>query len=130
MNELVPVNTNNMIVSKPFIFTHSGSCEFYVDETRIDIIETAKEDDRKRKSLYIHATRDCNDNYELHVRVNPTRVKQTINDSIVACVQVVEGIKDFFEPKTKEPPKSKKNEIIVVNNRPRKKKVTNKKQSK
>ena len=89
-NEII-VSPNNGMVSKPFIFTNTGSMKFYADENRITIIETAPVDDRK-KSFYFHLSKDDEQNYELHVRVNPSRALQTVGN----ILSVGTTIKKFF----------------------------------
>ena len=93
MNELKVYNERGMLVTKPFIFTSTGSCDFYASPNRISLIETAPVDDGK-KSFYFNLTKDDDLNYELHMRVNPTRVIQTIG----SVVTLGNSIKQFFSP--------------------------------
>lgn len=92
-NELKVYNDKGMLVTKPFIFTNTGSMEFYANPTRIDIVETAPIDDRK-KSFYFHMTKDEDLNYEINLRFNPTRIIQTVGN----IVTIGNGIRSFFSP--------------------------------
>ena len=89
-NEII-VSPNNRMVSKPFIFTNTGSMAFYADEHRMTIVETAPVDDRS-KSFYFHLSKDDEQNYELHLRVNPPRVLQTVGN----ILSVGNTIRNFF----------------------------------
>ena len=91
-NEIIPVYPNQNVTT-PFIFTTTGSSAFYADEHRITIVETAPIDDR-RKSFYLNLTKDEDLNYELYVRVNPTRMLQTIGNFISAGSTIIK----FFSP--------------------------------
>lgn len=92
MNELSSVyNEKGMLVTKPFIFTSNGSFDFYASPNRIDIIETAPIDDRK-KSFYFHLTKDESLNYEMHVRFNPTRIMNTVSNVLA----LGNSVKSFF----------------------------------
>ena len=93
MNDLKVYNDKGMLVTKPFIFTSNGSYDFYSSPNRIDLVETAPIDDRK-KSFYFHMTKDDDMNYELHMRVNPSRFIQTVTNVITAG----NAIKQFFSP--------------------------------
>lgn len=93
MNELKVYNDKGMLVTKPFIFTSSGSIDFYANPTRIDIVETAPVDDRK-KSFYFHLSKDDDLNYEMSLRFNPTRIVQTVSNILT----IGNGIKNFFNP--------------------------------
>jgi hypothetical protein len=91
VNEVKVYNDKGMLVTKPFIFTSTGSMDFYANPNRVDIVETDVYDSRK-KSFYFHLTKDEDLNYEMHLRFNPSRIIQTVSN----VVAIGTGIKSFF----------------------------------
>lgn len=96
MNEIEVYNQKGIPISKPFIFTTNGSLEFYANPQRVDIIETAPYDNRK-KSFYFHLSKDEDLNYELHMRVNPSRFIRTIG----TVTTIGNSVKQFFKSNQK-----------------------------
>lgn len=90
-NEVAVYNKNGQLVTKPFIFTYSGSVDFYGSPNKITLVKTSAVDDRS-KSFYFCLTKDEEKNYELNLRFNPTNIIQ----SVTGLVAIGNGIKSFF----------------------------------
>ena len=99
MDELKVYNENGILVTKPFIFTSSGSFDFYADSSKIEVVETKQlpADDR-RKTFSFRLTKDENRNYELYIRVNPSRMLETV----ASVVTLGTSIKSLFSWSLKE----------------------------
>lgn len=90
-NEVVVYNEKGIEVTKPFIFTRTGSLDFYASEKRVTVIETAPVDDM-RKPFYFNMVKDENHNYEINLRFNPSRIIQNVSN----VINIGNGIKSFF----------------------------------
>ena len=91
MHETKIYNEKGMLVTKPFIFTNNGSTDFYNNQSKVNIIESAPVDNRK-KSFYFQMTKDNDLNYELYVRFNPSRIIQTVG----SVISLGNTVKSFF----------------------------------